>query len=109
MSPPGKLRANGRSPRRHANGLRRITRSRAEPRIHRDTDDAMFQIVRIRVLLFFFVYMVAASGQDQQKKTDAQTESALVDPLRKRPDDFQASHRLAEFYGVHGRMDAAIP
>jgi len=45
--------------------------------------------------------MVAASGQE--------TESALTEAVRKRPDDLQANHRLAEFYRVHGRMDAAVP
>ena len=61
----------------------------------------MFQIVCIRILLLLSVYVVGASGQE--------TESALAEAVRKRPDDFQANHRLAEFYRVHDRMGAAVP
>jgi tetratricopeptide (TPR) repeat protein len=64
------------------------------------------------ILLLLLAYTAAASGQQRPKtdpKADAAIESALLDAVRKQPDDFQANHRLAEFYRVHRRLDAAVP
>jgi tetratricopeptide (TPR) repeat protein len=64
------------------------------------------------ILLLLLAYTAAASGEHRPKtdpKADAAIESALLDAVRKQPDNFQASHRLAKFYRVHGRLDAALP
>jgi tetratricopeptide (TPR) repeat protein len=36
-------------------------------------------------------------------------ESTLLAEVRAHPDDFQANHRMAEFYRVHGRPEASLP
>jgi Tfp pilus assembly protein PilF len=66
----------------------------------------------IRFLPLLFACAAAAAEQRRpakDPKADAVIESALINDVRKNPDDFQANHRLAEFYRAHERMDAAIP
>jgi tetratricopeptide (TPR) repeat protein len=66
----------------------------------------------IRLILPLLLACGAAAEQRRpakDPKADATIESALINDVRKNPDDFQANHRLAEFYRAHERMDAAIP
>ena len=60
------------------------------------------------MLPILFVCSAAAQEQNRPvKKTDI--ESVLIREVQKHPDDFQANHRLAEFYRAHDRLPAAIP
>src|SRR5882724_3452896 len=66
----------------------------------------------IRLILpLLFACAVAAETRRavREPKADTRVESALIDDVRKNPDDFQANHRLADYYRASQRMDVAIP
>jgi tetratricopeptide (TPR) repeat protein len=66
----------------------------------------------IRLILpLLFACSVAAQSRRavREPKADTRVESALIDDVRKNPEDFQANRRLADYYRASQRMDAAIP
>jgi tetratricopeptide (TPR) repeat protein len=67
---------------------------------------------RIRWILPILLACFAAADQQSAPanagKSETAIESALLADVRMRPDDFQANHRIAEFYRVHGRLEASL-